>query len=170
MPSPFDLAVAQPILGQPSKKKWMPSLGFGECSNKAVSSSDWNVDISTASGTSTTTEGGSQPRQSSNEDEVVTATFDDSCDGSIKVAVCGGMGAGKQQPFSFGIDTPCVPPEAQWSSCLTLDGWTTNKKATSWVNITPEIFRRHYEWQSIASFDRSYAGMESLVHDVANHE
>lgn len=119
MLSPFDLAAAQPILGQPSKKKWMSSLGhaFRGATNSAISSSDVNAIMAAES---EQTMGGS-PLDPFNGNEVVALTFSrpsnaesfDAFD-DIDLAECGGVdasnGTGVKSPSSFGIDMPRVPP------------------------------------------------------------
>lgn len=115
--SPFDLAAAQPILGQPSRKKWMPS--FGATAATFVSSSNWNVIASSAPDASTESLADYLPVMSPNKNDVVAITFShrtniecfDAFD-DIDIESSGPMGTNgtSPPPSSFGIDKFYVPP------------------------------------------------------------
>jgi hypothetical protein len=119
--SPFDLAV----LGRPSKKKWIPSLGSvsgQDLTNIVHSSADLDAINATASDKSTASLGRTCVVDTSIGNEVVTVTFaSPSITGNfgalvdIDIAECGWgevtSGTGVPSSSSFAIDMPNVPSQ-----------------------------------------------------------
>jgi hypothetical protein len=119
--SPFDLAASQPILGTPSKKKWIPSLGSVTLlSNVVISSSDLDVINDTGSERNISL-GKTCLADSFIDTEIVNVTFSslsnaESCFAVDKpdIEECGWRavtsGTGVPPSSSFGIDVLHEPP------------------------------------------------------------
>jgi hypothetical protein len=124
MMSPFDIAAAQPILGRPSKKKWIPSLGSvsRKLSSRMISGSD--MDVSNTSGSDRTIVTGCERflANSSVEKEVVAVTFSNPCNvetiGGFHKNYLEGFGWGDVASVTsdpslspYGVDMVHVPPK-----------------------------------------------------------